>query len=105
MSKVVVRGVNVTGLLKGAAAGSPKHLRLDAGVQVLDFLVELKRRMEDAQVSQRELARRIGATPTQVSRWLNTASGLNAKSLFLLAKGLGYDVEVTWIGRSDGAGA
>lgn len=64
--------------------------------QVLYFLKKAQELLEQANITQAELARGIGAKRSQVNRWLTNETGLNAKSMFLIAKGLGYELKLQW---------
>lgn len=77
----------------------PAGLRIASGARVLDFLAELQDRMADESVTQAELARRVGVPEQQVSRWLAAEQSITAKTLFCLAAGLGFDIDLQWVPR------
>ena len=70
--------------------------RVEAAGRVLDFLIQAKERMQQLGIDQSELGRRIGVGRSQVNRWLHDESGLNAKSMFLIARALGFDLSFEW---------
>lgn len=67
-----------------------------AGVRVLDFLMDLRNEMRLRNVRPGELAKKLGVPKSQVSRWLAAESGLTARSMFLLARGLDCELEYTF---------
>ena len=72
------------------------RLRVMAGADAIEFLVELRYRMNEDGITQKDLAKRIGVKRSQLNRWLRQADNLNAKSMFLLARGLGYTLKQSW---------
>jgi hypothetical protein len=70
MGRTGKQPVNASGLFEALNYDEPKRLRVLAGAQVLEFLVELRRRMDAQGLKKAELARRIGVERSQVARWL-----------------------------------
>lgn len=75
---------------------APERIRVLSEADVMNFLVEVHDRMEAEGVTAAELGRRIGASRSQVSRWLRNDGGINGRTLFLLARGLGFELELVW---------
>ena len=72
--------------------------RVHAGADVLCFLFELRAQLKASGLTQATLADRIGVRRSQVSRWLREDErGLTAKSMFLLARGLGFGLRQVWV--------
>ena len=64
--------------------------------QVLDFFAEAQTRMGESSMDLAELARKIGVERRQLNRLFSTQRGLRAKTLFLIARGLGYRLRLDW---------
>ena len=75
--------------------------RVEAEEQVLDFLGNLRDRMDDGNVTQTELAGRLGLTKTQLHRWLAGKNEFKASTMFMLARALDFTLEVSWCPRSE----
>lgn len=84
--------------LNGLLDGLPDSLQADVRAEgrVLEFLLEVSRRMDETGVGPRELARRLDTSPGQVSRWLRAERGINARSMFRIAEALGFTLDVKW---------
>lgn len=86
--------VSFLGLVGG---GEILEKKAHAEEQVLYFLKKAQEVIEAKGLSQADLARAIGVKRSQVNRWLTNDSGLNAKSMFLIADGLGYKLHLDWV--------
>jgi hypothetical protein len=78
--------------------GVPPHAKAGvlAEAQVLQFLIDVRTRMDAQEVGPGELARRLKASPEQVSTWLRAETGVNARTMFLIARALGFDLRLAW---------
>jgi transcriptional regulator with XRE-family HTH domain len=85
---------NAAGLLEGLPAHAQAGVLAEA--QVLQFLIDVRTRMDALEVGPRELARRLKVSPGQVSRWLRRETGVNARTMFLIARALGFDLRLAW---------
>ena len=83
-------------VLQGLELGPNAGEAVLAEGQVFDFLKSLYNTMEADGVTQGELARRMHVRPNQIHRWLSTESSLKASTMFLLARMLGYELELSW---------
>lgn len=80
--------------------GDPRAELLAYGADsVVDFLAEVQDRLEKKHMSQAEFARRLGVKRSQLNRWLQHESGLNAKIMFQMARAMGFDLELKWTER------
>lgn len=84
------------GLFSGNFAERKVRERVLAGAQALRFLLAAQEHMDIGRITRAQLAEAIGVSKSQVSRWFRAANGLNVKSMFLIASGLGYDLEMRW---------
>lgn len=87
---------NAVNLIKLIGGDEIFERKVFAEEQVLHFLQKAQEILAENKITQADLARAIGAKRSQVNRWLTNESGLNAKSMFLIAKGLGYDLKMQW---------
>lgn len=94
-----MKKVDATGLYKTLGYSTVKQRRVESAAQVLSFLVELKKRMADKCISQTELACKIGVSNSKISGWLSGERKLTAKDMFLLARGIGCEINLRWEGR------
>ena len=94
---------NAAGLLEGLPAHAQAGVLAEA--QVLQFLIDVRTRMDAQEVGPRELARRLKVSPGQVSRWLRAETGVNARTMFLIARALGFDLRLAWTPLADESAA
>lgn len=64
-----------------------QELRDELGT-VEEFLADVQERLAEADISQAELARRMGLFPTQLSRWFNGRVGMELESMLAMRDAL-----------------
>lgn len=72
--------------------------RVDLSVQIANRVYEL---LEKKNLSQKELARRLGKTETEVSRWLSGTHNLTLASIAKLSIALDDDIVVTTTSKNN----
>lgn len=75
--------------------------RVMASAEVMGVVSRIRDVMEKRGLSKSDLAARLGVARGQVGRWFNDETGMNAKTIFMIADALDCDVEVKIIPREE----